>query len=596
VVYRISALAAVDSPQARVAAGAGRDEKAQAWALRRLFRRSYVALAVNVAAALCCWLTYAGLSGDTAALWWALTLHASQALQAALVLSFWRRARRAEDPPGRWLWRFQAVVLACSMAWGSAPLWLHLDLHTPAAWVVLASLLVVTGAGANIVSVKRSAIVLWLVPLLAPLAWTLLRQPLELARDIGGMVCAFMLLIWLLADQQRRLLGRALQTEFDNDALVAALRQQVALVEQANREKSRFLAAASHDLRQPMHALGLFAAALQRQLGETALKPTVTHMIRSIDALDQSFNAMLDVSRLDAGVVEPNLQSFPVRDLFRVLHMHWTGQAEELGLSLRFKPGGKIVTSDPHLLERVLSNLIHNATRYTRQGGVVVVARSRHSGTSIEVWDTGMGIAEDELPRIFDEFYQVGNPGRDRSAGLGMGLAIVKRLVLLMGHSMEVRSRPGRGTVFRVLIKPTELAEMRSVVLGAETVPPELTADRTVLLIDDEQSILVGMSELLAGWGYKVLTAATISEACHAVRRHADVIDIVVSDLRLAHQEDGIEAIERVRAAYGAPLPALLITGDTSADEVKRAHDSGHQVLFKPVRTRELYAALRSAP
>jgi two-component system, sensor histidine kinase len=225
-----------------------------------------------------------------------------------------------------------------------------------------------------------------------------------------------------------------------------------------------------------------------------------------------------------------------------------------------------------------------------------VVARSRRSGTSIEVWDTGMGIAEDELPRIFDEFYQVGNPGRDRSAGLGMGLAIVKRLVLLMGHALEVRSRPGRGTVFRVLIKPTEMADMRSVVLGAETVPPELIADRTVLLIDDEQSILVGMSELLAGWGYKVLTATTIAEACSAVRRHADVIDIVVSDLRLAHQEDGIEAIERVRAAYGAPLPALLITGDTSADEVKRAHDSGHQVLFKPVRTRELYAALRSAP
>ncbi|MEY4563996.1 MAG: hypothetical protein RLZZ618_3273, partial [Pseudomonadota bacterium] len=393
-----------------------------------------------------------------------------------------------------------------------------------------------------------------------------------------------------------RLLQTALRTKLDNDALVRALRQQVVLVEDADREKSRFLASASHDLRQPMHALGLFAATLEKHLHGTSLQPTVSNMLRSIDALEQSFSAMLDISKLDAGVIEPNMQSFPIRDLFRVLHMHCTGQAEELGLSLRFKPGGKIVTSDPQLLQRVLGNLIHNAIRYTQEGGIVVVVRQRDGHISIEVWDTGIGIAPEELPRVFDEFYQVTNPGRDRSRGLGMGLAIVKRLVLLMGHSLEVNSTPGRGTVFRILLKPTEMADMESVVLGADTVPSPLDADQTILLIDDEESIRTGMRELLQTWGYRVLEAGTIAEACTEVRRHAGVIHLVISDLRLANKEDGIHAIERVRETYGAPLPALLITGDTSPEQVKRAHESGHQVLFKPVRTRDLHSVLRGIP
>jgi CheY-like chemotaxis protein/anti-sigma regulatory factor (Ser/Thr protein kinase) len=274
--------------------------------------------------------------------------------------------------------------------------------------------------------------------------------------------------------------------------------------------------------------------------------------------------------------------------------MHCAGQAEERGLSLRFRPGGRIVTSDPQLLERVLSNLIHNAIRYTPEGGIVVVTRRRQGRISIEVWDTGIGIAPAELPRVFDEFYQVHNPGRDRSRGLGMGLAIVKRLVLLLGHELEVKSWPGRGTVFRILLKPTDLGELDTVVVAADTQPPVTETTRTVLVLDDEQSVRAGMQELLRTWGCQVLLAATTDEACREVRRHAGVIDAVLCDLRLAGGEDGLQAVERVRAVYGAPLPAVLITGDTSPAEVRRAHESGHAVLFKPVRPRDLFAAMRS--
>lgn len=563
----------------------------------RLFRNGEAVVAVTFGLALACWLSFAIWWPPGAGVWvWAAGVHGTQALHALLVWRFKRQGRSALAHTPYWLRLYIAVTLLCAVGWGLAPCFLLGEPRFVPTMPLVLLLLFIGGAGVHVVAAHRWAIYLWLLPLLVPLTAFMLYLGTPITLTIAPLTAAFLFACLFFASARHRLLLKELQTKLDNDALVRALRQQVVLVERANREKSRFLASASHDLRQPMHALGLFTATLEKRLVGTALQPLVKNMIRSIDALEQSFTSMLDISKLDAGVIEPNLQSFPIRDLFRVLHMHCAGQAEELGLGLRFKAGGKIVMSDPHLLERVLSNLIHNAIRYTQEGGIVVVARTRANAVSIEVWDTGIGISEDELPKVFDEFYQVGNPGRDRSRGLGMGLAIVKRLVLLMGHQLEVVSRPGRGTVFRILIKATEFDEMDNLVVAADTVPSPIDSSRTLLLIDDEESIRAGMSDLLQTWGYHVLTAATIQEACTEVRRHAGVIDIVVSDLRLANDEDGIAAIERVRAVYGAPLPALLITGDTSPDEVKRVHSSGHQVLFKPVRTRELYAVLRSVP
>jgi signal transduction histidine kinase len=565
--------------------------------LERLLLHSNRPLLFGAVLAVLLWGVGGWLSRDPAVLVWAGLVHTAQAGQWALGRAFRQQGRLALVRAEVWLRRYLAALTASSLAWGlSAPMVLppQAGLGVTAAWMAI--LFGVAAVGASRVAVVRAAVMLWLLPMLGtPIAWLLL-HPTPVDLSMALLATVYLAAAGYFAHAQHRLLRTALQTRLDNDTLVRELRHQVVLVGRADREKSRFLASASHDLRQPMHALGLFAGALDKHLSGTALQPTVANMMRSIDSLEQSFDAMLDISKLDAGVIEPNLQSFPIRDLFKLLHMHCAGQAEELGLSLRLKPGGKVVTSDPQLLQRVLSNLILNAIRYTREGGVVVVVRQRLGHTSIEVWDTGVGITDDELPRVFDEFYQIANPGRDRSRGLGMGLAIVRRLVLLMGHSLEVSSRPGHGTVFRVLLKPTEMADMDNVVLGADTVPSPIDTGQTLLLIDDEESIRTGMREFLQSWGYRVLTAGTIAEACTEVRRHAGVIDLVMSDMRLANREDGIDAIERVRDAYGAPLPALLLTGDTSPEQVKRAHESGHRVLFKPVRPRDLHDALRSIP
>lgn len=406
------------------------------------------------------------------------------------------------------------------------------------------------------------------------------------------LLVAAVLALWLQR-QVAAVWQRATRSRLLADDLSAALARERDAAVRAQRDANRFVATASHDLRQPMHALGLFVSTLERRVRGGPDEALVRNMVRSIDALDQSFGAMLDMSRLDAGSMEANLQFFALRDVFRRLHLHFAGVAEAAGLSLRFSPGGKSVRSDPQLLERVLGNLIQNALRHTRAGGVVVVARTRARQVSIEVWDTGSGIAADELPRIFDEFYQVRDGTRRRQRGLGLGLAIVKRLVRLMGHTLTVASCPGRGTVFRLGVATSDFDEVERVTAAADTVPLPVYAARTILVIDDEDSIREGLGVVLSEWGYEPHLAATLEEAAACARMLGDTLDLVLSDLHLADGEDGLEAIERVRAVCGCEVPAVVITGDTTADEMHRVTATGVPLLFKPVQPRKLMSTLR---
>ena len=447
--------------------------------------------------------------------------------------------------------------------------------------------------GIAAIATDRISVWLWLVSLTLPLPFALASNGEPTYLVLAALAAVFLALSLRSTLAQNKVLSTALRARFENAALVERLREQVGLTAQASRDKSRFLAAASHDLRQPLHALSMFGAALEKRLAHSVEQPLIFNMMRSIEALDKSFGAMLDISRLDAHVIEPHVQSFPIRDVFRRLQMNFGGLAEEAGLQLRFKPAGKVVRSDPQLLERVLGNLVQNALRYCRDGGVIVAAREWKGAVNIEVWDTGIGIADEELPKIFDEFYQVANPERDRAKGLGMGLAIVKRLNLLLGHTLTIDSRVGRGTLCRVRIEGTGLESLEEFTVGAETVPPDTTTGGTVLVIDDEEAIRAGVGELLSQWGYAVHGAATIAEACQVARQHGGLIDVVISDLRLRADEDGILAIERVRQTCGVKVPAVLVTGDTSREQVRRAHESGHIVMFKPVQPKELINVLR---
>jgi two-component system, sensor histidine kinase len=361
-----------------------------------------------------------------------------------------------------------------------------------------------------------------------------------------------------------------------------------------DHEKSRFLAIASHDLRQPVHALGLFAATLQRRLHHSADEPVARNLVRAVDGLERSFNALLDISKLDAGAIAPRLETFPLRDMFRRLHMQYAGQAEFAGRGLRLSPGGKSVTSDPYLLERIASNLIHNAIKYTTRGGIAVVARSTASCINIEIWDTGRGMAPDELPRIFEEFYQVGRGERDRTHGLGMGLAIVKRLAALLGHRLEVASTLGRGTMFRIGVPIGGLPGIQEELAPADTQPFGQT-EQMILVVDDEEPIREGLRLLLQEWGFGVMTAADAAQAEQAVSALEGRVDLVLTDLHLGPGPNGVDVIGSVRRLCGREVPAILVTGDAAPDQVQQVALTGDPVLFKPVQPRRLFEALNAA-
>ena len=367
--------------------------------------------------------------------------------------------------------------------------------------------------------------------------------------------------------------------------------------ERANVAKSKFLAAASHDLRQPVQSLLLFAALLGQQLAGHASAPVLASMNQALDALKVLLDSLLDVSRLDAGIIAPHMVAFAADDLLGRLAGEYAVQAAGKGLTLRVVPTRGWLRSDPALLERVLRNLMENALRYTARGGIVIgCRRAGADAVRLVVADTGLGIADDQRAAIFDEFYQVGNPERDRSQGLGLGLAVVRRLCDLMEHTVTLDSRPGRGSSFAVTVATAAPVRPLGEERGALIVPAAGQGLR-VLVIDDEAIVRTGLAALLEAWGYRVLAAGCADEATRLLAANDSDADLIIADYRLRDGHTGPDAIERVNAQLGRRLPALIITGDTAPERMVEAQRNGHGLLHKPVaaeRLRELVARLVS--
>ena len=383
--------------------------------------------------------------------------------------------------------------------------------------------------------------------------------------------------------------------EHRNAALLQELREQKELADRANVAKSKFLAAASHDLRQPIHALVLFVAALRQEVLAPSQRQLVDRMGASIQAMESLFNALLDISKLDAGVVTPRLEAFALTSLLAKLDNDYTLVAEAKGLRFRIRESSAWVLSDPTLLERMLRNLVENAVHHTQRGGVVVGVRRRGEAVAIEVWDTGPGIPADRQADIFQEFFQLDNPERDREKGLGLGLAIVDRLSRLVRHPVKLTSRPGRGSRFTITVP--------YVVPGSLALPAPVGDDAAaqtlvggfVVVIDDETAIRDGLEILLASWGCHVLTAASGAEAVRKLGLAERYPDLILSDYRLRDGETGVEAIRRIVDSLARPVPGVLITGDTAPDRLREAQASGYRLLHKPVATEKLRTILIEA-
>lgn len=371
------------------------------------------------------------------------------------------------------------------------------------------------------------------------------------------------------------------------------LRRQKEIAEEACRVKSSFLAAASHDLRQPVHALNLFVGALRHVPMPADGVRLVEQIDASIIAMDELFTAILDISRLDAGVVPVHRSPFAIGALLDRVCRDLAVDAEAKGLRLSTVRCGAAVDSDPMLIERIVRNLVSNAVRYTDTGRIVVGCRRTRTHVLMRVYDTGRGIPADQQSRIFDDYYQLGNPGREREKGVGLGLAIVRRLADLLECKLTLRSEPGRGSCFEVALK-----RANGVASVIEPRVDELdTGPSTglVVVIDDELAIRSGMSSLLTYWGYRVITASSTDEAIRLLATCAVRPALLICDLRLRGDENGLDAIERLRDEYNTAIPALLITGDTAAGRLTEPHRSGFVLLHKPVPNAKLRAVVMRA-
>jgi signal transduction histidine kinase/CheY-like chemotaxis protein len=361
--------------------------------------------------------------------------------------------------------------------------------------------------------------------------------------------------------------------------------------ERANTAKSRFFASASHDLRQPLHALGLFGEALKQRVKTGELRTLANQISGSISSLETLLNALLDVSRLDAGTIEVRKRHFPASQLLDHTQQQYEGPAAAKGLKLKVRPSNWILYSDPVLLERILINLVSNAVRYTPSGRVLVAGRKRGNSLLIQVWDTGIGIPQNALETIFEEFVQLNNPDRDREMGLGLGLAIVARTVNLLGLHITVRSRVGHGSVFSLTVPLGSTHQISP----AEAPSLPLVASlqgRLAALVDDEAPILRAMESLFKTWGVGIVTGRSAEEVLNQLRQLNSAPDFLITDYSLPDDADGLEVARKFREEFGTELPVLVLTGDTAADTVQRITEAGFKIMHKPVRPARLRAAL----
>ena len=492
---------------------------------------------------------------------------------------------------GTWQFSLTMAIFMLGLVWGVAAL-LFYPHDSP--WLLALLLILLSGltsAGIGSMSSYLPAYLAYTVPMMGTLDTRVLLDPNSVSPFVGtaGVFYLFICITW--ARNMNRTIVNSITLHFENIELVDQLKTEKERAEQANQAKSRFLAAASHDLRQPLHALNLYLDLMATENDPEKRREILTHIQQASDALTGLFDALLDISRLDAGRIDAQPRHIPVQPLLDTLYREYALQARQQGLVLRRVNSRACLHSDPVLLDRILRNLLSNALRYTESGRILLGCRRRANGLRLVVADTGIGIPPDEQARIFTEFHQLHNPERDRAKGLGLGLAIVRRLAELLDHPLHVWSEPGKGSVFCLDVPYGDPARCQ-----ASDPPPREAAQATpgarILLIDDETAVLDAMQALLEKWGHQVMRAESQAEALALLEQGNGVPDVVLCDYRLRDGRNGFQAVAALRERLGPSLPAVLVSGDTAPAILEQAAAAGLPILHKPLKPARLRALL----
>lgn len=498
--------------------------------------------------------------------------------------------------PAVWAHRFTLLSILSSLLWGAIG-WIGFVPEQP--HLIAFVCIVLTGMSGGAVpslSAYPPAYAGLLVAMQLPFVLRCLQQEeaiysvyLVFAACLAGAYLYYCLVTY-------RTLRETVSLRFENLALVEGLERERDRATAADRAKTRFLAAASHDLRQPIHAAALFTASLvtlarRGDVSAGAAKEIAGKLEAALASLDGLLHGLVDVSRLDAGLVPVSRRPIHLRRMLGDLGEEYAPQARERSIALRLVASDAWIESDPVLLKRILDNFLSNALRYAPAGRVLIGCRRRGDALEIQVVDTGPGIPAGQHQAVFEEFTQLDNPQRDREQGLGLGLAIVRRLGELLGHRVGLRSAPGRGSIFWARVPVTAAAPNPAPGRMAEP-----SARLRIMALDDDTQVRDGLSTLLAAWGYEVLAGRDVEELRgRHLAAGGPPIHLIIADYRLAGGITGSEAIARLSGHLGHDVPALIVTGDTSPECLRELTATGRIVLHKPVAPERLRAAVHEA-
>ena len=573
--------------------GPAPDDRIRFLQVETLYKNSPVVFFANIANTSLFILVLWSEVNTTWLLIWGVVMMLLTSVRSIIAWYYWREEDR-ENTIDKWLHWFIVPALVSGLTWGLAGYTFYL----PEGGVYQAFLVIfLLGIAAGSMAFLSSHIPTFygfFMLLMFPLIIRMFQEASLPHIVMGSMMIVYLLVFMVFGRNVNQVFLESILLRFDNLELVNRLTNEKEVAEKANIAKSKFLAAASHDLRQPLHALSLLAGALAERLQHDETKGIVDKIRAAVAALENLFNALLDISKLDSGVLQPCIEDFQLQPLFDRMENDYRPEAEQKGLTFEVDNCSKLVVrSDNILLERILRNFVSNAIRYTNEGSVNLTARQEGGRITIIATDTGLGVPLEKQGIIFDEYVQLDNPERDRDKGLGLGLAIVARVAHLLGHELQLESIEGGGSEFRVSVPVGENAKSTPPYVA---MVPEFNQElhgMRVLVIDDERAILDALKLLLAGWGCEVITAETVEEARQELNGRDLAPNAILSDYRLRENITGIEAIKAIEAMLGQEIPALLITGDMNIEQSSEEGMDEYRILHKPVQPARLRAFLK---
>lgn len=560
-----------------------------------LFRYTPLAQATNLlVASVLVWFLWGVISLGILLVWWAAIAFI---VLFRFGLTFGYR-RRAAGSRIAWHTLMTGGAVLSGVAWGAAGV---LFFVPDSAATLIFLTIILAGMSAGSIASHSSwppAQFSYVILTMTPIALRYLLEGGDLW-VLGLMCLVYLANVLAFARQHSRMLIESIRLRLEKQKLVHQLREEMSAAEaarvraeEANLAKSKFLAAASHDLRQPLQAMNLFIEALRNEKDPVRAEAVRVDLGVSAQALEGLLNELLDISRLEAGLFSPQIRIVSLQSVFDALRREMQPLAEEKGIELNFVATHLNLASDPNMLGRILRNIVSNAIRYTERGAVLVGCRRKGDRVAIAICDTGPGIEAEFHQAIFREFYQLGNPERDRHKGLGLGLAIVDGLCRILNHPLELKSRMGHGSTFSVQVpvaagevpRPDDMEEMASAGLRGFA----------VLVVDDELAIRQALVEVLSGWGCQVFAAENAQDALSLLATAVFSPDAIIADYRLREGRTGTEAIAEIRRALGRAVPAAILTGDTAPARLREASASGFLLLHKPVQPSRLRSVLSS--